>query len=338
MDSLLSQDEIDALLRQAADEGGDGAEGALEGALDEMVSEQPAAGPADIRRFDFTRPYSISRNFEKNLRSVCDNLAKSATVHFTNQFRANCVLEFRRLLLQTFGEYAQNLPNPTCVAGLTIAPLKGNSLYSMDLSLSFAMLKKLLGGPAEAETRKREYTEIELSIVRSIVTKFLELFRGACARIVDVDPRCTTLENNPAYLNALAPGDSVVVLDYAFHIDAVEGRLNFCIPIAGFEPVRSQFDPEQAGEARPAAEVRRDREVVRDLVEGTEVEAVAKLAELTLSLDQILHLEEGQLLVLPKPVDAPLTLEVEGRPLFEAVAGRLRNQRALRLAGRPREE
>jgi 2,3-bisphosphoglycerate-independent phosphoglycerate mutase len=76
-----------------------------------MVSEQPTAAAAEARPFDFSRPYSISRNFEKNLRSVCDNLAKAATVHFTNQLRTNCILEFRQLVLQTFGEYAANLPN-----------------------------------------------------------------------------------------------------------------------------------------------------------------------------------------------------------------------------------
>lgn len=334
MDSLLSQDEIDALLKQAADDSGPD----IEGALAVMEREAPAVATSDAVPFDFTRPYSISRNFEKNLRSICDNLAKAATVHFTNQFRANCVLEFQRLQLQTFGEYAANLPSPTCVASVALPPLKGNALFHLDLSLSYAMLKKLLGGAAEPETRNREYTEIELSIVRSIVVKFLDLLKASSARLVALDPRCQDLENNPSYLSSLAPGDSVVLLDYVFHLDSVEGRLSFCIPIAGFEPVRSLFDPEQSGEPRPAAEVRRDRELVRDLLEGSDVDAVAKLAETTLSLDQILRLEEGQLLVLPKPVDAPLVLEIEGRPLFEAVAGRVRNQRALRLTGRASEE
>lgn len=334
MDSLLSQDEIDALLKQAADDSGPD----LEGALAEMESETPPAASRGAVPFDFTRPYSISRNFEKNLRSICDNLAKSATVHFTNQFRANCALEFERLRLETFGEYAANLPSPTCVAAVSLAPLKGTALLNLDLSLSFAMLKKLLGGAAEAETRNREYTEIELTIVRSVVVKLLELFKTASARLVALEPRCLSVENNPSYLNTLARGDSVVVLDCVFRLESVEGRLNFCIPIAGFEPVRSLFDPEQSGEPRPVVEVRRDRELVRDLLEGSDVELVAKLAETTLNLDQVLRLEEGQVLVLPKPADAPLVVAVEGRDMFQAVAGRVRTQRALRLAGRVSEE
>jgi flagellar motor switch protein FliM len=334
MDSLLSQDEIDSLLAQAA---GDGSE-ELEGALAEMVSEQAPDDPAEVRAFDFRRPYSISHNFEKNLRSICDNLAKSATVHFTNQLRTNCVLEFRRLILQTFGEYAAGLPNPTCISVVTLAPLKGSALFYLDLSLSFAMIKKLLGGPAEAETRNREYTEIELSIVRSMIMKFMDLLRGAAGRLVEFDPHCVTVENNPNYLNSLAPGDSVVVLDCHFHLENVEGRLNFCIPIAGFEPVRVLFDPEESLEPRPAVEVRRDRALVLDLVGGTDVEAVAKLGELQLSMEQIMALEEGQVLTLDKPIDAPLALVVEGKPLWLGAAGRVHQHRALRLTERLSEE
>lgn len=334
MDSVLNQDEIDALLQQAAEEGSD----ELEGALDEMVSERSGTAATEVRAFDFSRPYSISRSFEKNLRSVCDNLAKAATIHFTNQMRGNCVLEFKRLVLQTFAEFAANLPNPTCVSTATLAPLKGSSLFYMDLALAFTMLKKLLGGPAEAETRNREFTEIETSIVRSLVLKFLDLFKGSASRIVALEPRYVAMENNPTYLNALAPGDSVVVLDYLFHLDGVEGRLSFCLPIAGFEPVLSLFDPEESAEPRPPAEVRRDREIVLDLVASTEVDVVAQLSELTLSLQQILALEEGATLVLPKPIDSPLVLAVEGKPLFHGAAGRVRQNRALKLTGRLSEE
>ena len=56
------------------------------------------------------------------------------------------------------------------------------------------------------------------------------------------------------------------------------------------------------------------------------------------TLEQILKLEDGQVLVLPKPVDAPLLLEIEGRPCFLAAAGRVRNHRALRLTGKCNEE
>jgi flagellar motor switch protein FliM len=332
MESQLGQEEIDALLAQAADGVGD----AMEGALAEMVSEQPAVGA--VRPFDFSRPYSISRNFDKNLRSLADNVAKAASLYYTNQFRANCMMEFRTIILQTFGEYQSNLPNPTSLTTLTLAPLKGSVLLHLDLALAFAMMKRLFGGPTEAETRLREFTEIELSVARSIVLKLLDLFKAAGARMVAMEPKIVALENNPTYLNVLSPGDSVVTLDFRFHLDNLEGALSFCLPMAAFEPVRALFDPEESSEPRPASEVRRDRELVFDLVQGVPVEAVVKLGDLGLTVERIMQLEVGDLLTLPRAVDAPLALEVDGRPVFLGTAGKVRQQRALKLTQRLNEE
>ncbi len=334
MDSLLSHAEIDALLRYAVAEDAD----KREGAVVERAHAVPGGTTRDVIPFDFTRPCGISRGFEKNLLNVCEALAKAGTAHFTNQFRVNCALEFLGLQLQTFGEYAAKLPTPTCVAVVSFAPLEGRALLHLDLSLSYAMLKKLLGGAAEPEAHYREYTEIELSIVRSILLRFVDLFKEACARLVALEPRILAVENNPAYANALAPGEGAVLLEYSFHLEAVEGRVGFCIPAASLEPVRGLFDPEQAGAAHQGPAAGPDRELVRSLLENIEVEAVAKLAETTVNAAEILRLAEGRLLVLNKPVDAPLVLEIEGLPLFTAIAGQVRQRRALRITGRNSEE
>lgn len=333
MDSLLSQDEIDSLLAQAAEEPA----AAIEGALEEMVSERPAGG-ADPRRFDFTRPYSISRNFDKNLRNIADSLGKSASLLFSNQFRANCLLEFKRIELQTFGEWSAGIPHPTCLCSVSLAPLKGSVLLHLDLALGFAFVKRLLGGPAEPETRLRDFTEIEAAIVRGVVLKLLDQLKAAAARLVALDPKFLALENNPSYLQTLPPGESVVVLDYLFHLDSLEGALNICFPIAAFEPVRALFDPEESGEPRPAQEIRRDRQTVLDVLRGTDTELVVKLGETSLTLDQVLRLEEGDLIRLDKPADSPLLLEIENKPLFLGVPGRVREKRALRLIERLAEE
>ena len=328
----LDQEAIGALLDQVAES----PEPALQGALDAMVSERPAEGA--VRPFDFSRPYSISRNFDKNLRSLADNFAKSASLFATNQLRANCTVEFRRIVLQTFGEYQSNLPNPTTLATVTLAPLKGSVLVNLDLSLAFAMIKRLFGGPTEAESCLREFTEIELSIVRSLITKQLDLLKSAGARIVTMDPKIVAIENNPTYLSVLSPGDSVVTLEFRQHVDNLEGDLSFCLPMVSFEPVRAQFDPEESAEIRPAGDVRRDRELVLDMVQGVPVEAVVKLSELEMTMGRIMQLEVGDVLPLPQPVDEPLALEIEDRPLLLGTAGRVRQQRALKVTRRLHEE
>jgi flagellar motor switch protein FliM len=108
--------------------------------------------------------------------------------------------------------------------------------------------------------------------------------------------------------------------------------------LTGFDPVRTLFDPDELVEMRSPTEVRRDRRQVLEVVQGTTAEVVVRLGELPLNVEQIMRLEEGSLLPLGKPVDAPLLVAIEGKTVFEGVAGRLHQNRAVKLTRRLNEE
>jgi len=311
----------------------------LHDAIDDvLLDELEGTSAPEIEVFDFNRPHSISRNFEQQLCNLAENFAKSATINFTNIFRVNTVLEFREMRLLTCSDYLANLGNPSFVANLTLAPLKGQALLHLDLGLCFTMLKKLMGGVAESEERTREFTEIERSIFRSLVLKILANLREASSRLMDMKPEFVSLENNPEYVRGVAVGDSMLVMAFRFKLDVVEGALEFAIPMPAFEPVRSLFDPEEKPELRSHAEQQQDQQQILDLIQGTRGEIVALLGQLETNLDTIMQWSEGDLIHLPQPVDAPLVVEVQGKSMFRAEAGRVRQNRAVKLTEKLNEE
>lgn len=305
---------------------------------DVLLDELEATSALEIEIFDFNRPHSISRNFEQQLCNLAENFAKLATINFTNIFRVNTVLEFRELRLLSCGDYLANLGNPSFVANLTLAPLKGQALLHLDLGLCFSMLKKLMGGVAEAEERSREFTEIECAIFRSLVLKILANLREASSRLVDMKPEFVSMENNPEYVRGVAVGDSMLVMAFRFKLDAVEGALELGIPMPAFEPVHSLFDPEEKPELRSQAEQQQDQQQILNLIQGTRGEIVALLSQLETNLDAVMRWSEGDLIHLPQPVDAPLVVEFQGKSMFRAEAGRVRQNRAVKLIEKLNEE
>jgi flagellar motor switch protein FliM len=303
--------------------------------LEELDDSEAAP---DIEVFDFNRPHSISRNFEQQLRNLAENFAKLATIDFTNIFRVNTVLEFSDLRLLTCGDYLGKLGNPTFVANITLAPLKGQALLHLDLGLCFTMLKKLMGGLAEAEGKLREFTEIERSIFRNLVLKILANLRDASTRLVDMKPEFVSMENNPDYVRGVAAGDSLLILAFSFKLDSVGGALEVGIPMPAFEPVRSLFDPEEKPELRSRTEQHRDRQQILESIQGTYGEVVAKLSEVDSNLETVMRWSVGDLIQLPQPVDAPLMVEIQGKPMFRAEAGRVRQNRAVKLIEQLNEE
>lgn len=326
------------------DSGGEGTDGGeepfgadLEQMLDQEGEEIEQEEEGD-GTFDFSRPHDISKAFEQNLRSVGENLAKMASVSFTNLFRANSSLEFTGLKLLGCGEYLAKLGNPTCISTVTLSPLQGRSLIHLELGLCFALLKKLMGGATEQEEMLREFTEIERHIFGNLIQRLLDLLKGASSRLVTMEPAFSGLENNPDYVTGVATGDTLAVLKFQFKLDTQAGRLEIGFPMSAFAPVRDIFDPQERREMRSPQEVKRDRHRVMETLQSTQAEIVIKLTELEAKLEQMMQLQEGDIFNLGQPVDAPLVVEVEGKPVFLAEAGRVHQKRAVKLTERISEE
>ena len=327
----------------AVDSDGDADAADLDTAAIDAVLEQQAevAGgrqEGGVRAFDFNRPFSITRTFEKNLQSICESFVKAAGLGFTNHFRANTGVEFQGIELCAYREFHAGLANPTCVSTVTLAPLKGQAVVNVDIGLMFSIMKKLLGGAIEAEVDLRKFTDIEMNVAQDVLGKLLDHFRTGVSRMIPITPRLLATENNPAYLSALPSGETVLLLEFVLTLDEIAGGVTFAIPLAAFESVRDVLDPEDLPELRSAEEVRRDRSCVLDLLQGTTAEVVVDLGSVDLNLRRIRDLAVGDMIQLETAVGSPLRLSVQGKPVFMSVPGKLNKNRAVRLTERIREE
>ena len=287
-----------------------------------------------ILPFDFRRPYNISKSFEKNMLTICESFAKTVSLSFTSMLRANVSMEHKSLKLSTFGDYVRTLPALSSVATLSLPPLAGPSLLLMDMGMSFIIMKRLLGGLIEEETNPRKFTDIEFGVARIIVTKILDAFSAATERTVPIQPELNGMENSPAYLGTMSNGETVILLEFQLDLDGVTGEIVLCIPLTAFEPVWEQFSPDESAEYRTLDEVRRDRTLVFDMLQITSSDVIVNLGEIQMPLSKVLQIKEGDVIPLHKSVNSPLTVEVQGKPLFKGTPGKLHNSRALRITER----
>lgn len=307
--------------------------------LDEVLNADSGAGDlGGQQQYDFNRPTTISRVFEQNLQAVAENFAKIGTIDFTNLFRVTTQVEHMGLRQSTYNEFVQELPNPTCAAHVTSAPLKGNWLVHIDLGLCFVFLKKLMGGSVESEDSVREFTEIERGINAGLVGRFTEIFRKATSKWVEVHPTFGNLENNPNYLSGIADGESMIILKFLVKVDNVEGQVEMAFPLAAFGPVRNIFDPEIGIEIRTSGELKEDRRRILEMVRGTTTELTAELAQMETSLEDIMKMKVGDVIKLPQGPEALLKIKIEGQDAWLGEAGRVGQNRAVKLAQKLKKE
>ena len=283
------------------------------------------------RRYDFNRPHNISRSFEHSLQAIGEAFAKTGTIDFTSLLRMTTTVEFKGLRQSTFAEYQAELPNPTCISMVTLSPLKGTSLVHLDLGLCFLFLKKLMGGLIDAEETLREFTEIERGINAGLVNRFLEILRKAAAKKLDIQPEFLSLENNPTYASGIAEGEMLIVLQFQVRLDTIEGPVEVVFPLSAFSPVKDIFDPQDVVDLRTPQELREDRRRVLEMIRGTDCEVMVQMAEIDTTLEAIMNLQVGDILRLPQSVEAPLKVHIEGQPAWLGEAGRIGQNRAVKL-------
>jgi len=329
-DDILGDFDLDAALDGAAD---------LELDLDTIMQADPDQEESgQARTFDFNRPHGISRRFSQNLQNIAEIFARNATVNLTSMLRANVVLEFGGINLRSLSEYRDGLPRTTCLAAVSLRPLNGQSLLNLDLGLCFVILKKLMGGRPDSEEKLRAFTEIERGILSHFLGRITDMLRVAAGKLVELEPELVALENNPDYISGITGGETLIILKFRLRLEAVEGCLDLGIPMSAFTPVREIFDPEEVQELRSPGEINQDRSQIMDLVQGTSSELVVHLGEVSMGLEQILALREGDLLHLPQALNSPLTVLIEDQAVFLAEAGRVNQNRAVKLVRKLEKE
>lgn len=324
--------DLDAAIGAAEDLAGEVDDGLgvdLEAVLNaESGDESLAGGP---RRYDFNRPHNISRSFEHSLQAIGEAFGKTGTIDFTSLLRVTTTVEFKGLRQTTFGEYQAELPNPTCVSMVTMAPLKGTSLLYIDLGLCYVFLKKLMGGTADAEDTLREFTEIERGINAGLVNRFTEILRKSAAKRIEIEPKFLGLENNPTYVSGISEGEMLIVLRFQVRLDTIEGPVEIVFPLSAFTPVKEIFDPQVVKDLRNSEELREDRRHVLNMIQGTDCDVMVQLSRIDTTLEEIMNMKVGDILSLPQGVDAPLKVFIEGQPAWLGEAGRIGQNRAVKL-------
>jgi len=239
----------------------------------------------------------------------------------------------------TYSEFIHSLPNPTNFNLISAEPLEGQLCLEISPLIIYPIIDRLLGGTNnELFIPQRPPTLIEQRLVGRINTKALASLTEAWNELVEVEFKIVEVESNPHLVQIVAPNEVVVVLGFEIKMSGRAGTMSLCIPFNVIEPVMGKLLSQGwlAYQRRTPAEDKSE-----DLARGigaTYVDLVAFLAETTITIDELLTLQPGDIIQTGKAVTGDMVMQIAGRNKFAGKLGKHRDSLALRISRRAEVE
>ncbi len=310
---LLTQEEVDALLM--------GLRGG-EIKIKEPTSEELQRAAEKYPRYDFKK---VGRFISKM------RLPALEVIHrrFSTDARSILSVALQKIMdismLDTtvgeFGNFIDNVPLPALFVVITMKPMRGFSLWVLEAPLVLAIIDILLGGQGRAiKAEGREFTRIEQRLIRRVLSTILKSYQTAWEPVIRIYPEIVRVESHPQFATIVPESDLVVYTRYDVDLGMISGKMYVAIPYSTLEPIKSQL---QAGYQPTSLEI--DRKWVERLVEQLKacpVSATVELGRVKLTLEELLKLKKGDVLVLnSSPYEESAVVYIQNIPKFWGIPG-----------------
>ena len=323
MSDILSQSEIDNLLKQLSD-----------GDLD--VDQIQGEDEKQVKNYDFSRPTKFSKEHLRTLEIIFEHYSRLVSTNLPVYLRKNVQVSVASSETVTFSEFSNALSNPSVLGIINFAPLNGNIIIEIATNLCYAMLDRMLGGSGQPLEKSREFSDIELTILQKLL--FTQLLREPWKNVVDISPVLSRLETNPQFAQVIAPSDMIAIVTLNMKIGDVEGMLNICLPFFTLEDVMDKLNTKYWFSTMQENHDEHYEEYIESMIRRVDVPIKAVLGKSTISVSDFLNLQVGDCIRLDSRVDTDMEVYVGNIKKFTALPGTEKDSYAVQITSVIREE
>ena len=325
MSDILSQNEIDALLKQLSD-------GDLD--MDQIQGEDEK----QVKNYDFSRPTKFSKEHLRTLEIIFEHYSRLISTNLPVYLRKNVQVTVASSETVTFSEFSNALSNPSVLGIVNFAPLNGNIIIEIATNLCYAMLDRMLGGSGQPLEKSRDFSDIELTILQKLLVMFTQLLREPWKNVLEITPVLSRLETNPQFAQVIAPSDMIAIVTLNMKIGDVEGMVNICLPFFTLEDVMDKLNTKYWFSTMQENHDEHYEEYIESMIRRVDIPIKAVLGKSTISVNDFLNLQVGDCIRLDSRVDTDMNVYVGNIKKFTALPGTDRDSYAVQITSVIREE
>ena len=327
MADVLSQNQIDDLLRSFSTDG--------DKVIEEIESQK---NEKKTKAYDFRMPKKFTKERLRVIDRIFENYARLLSSYFTGMLRLYCKVNVLQLEEQRYSEFSNALPEYVLMAILDLETNDediDDTVMIMQLSnpISFTLMDRLLGGNGSYVDINRDFTEIEIGLLRTIVEKLCSMQKEAWSSFIDINTSIASVETNARVIQSIAPDEIIIQIMLEVEIKDVKNTISICIPAMNLEQIMAKFNDKSLRSSRrldPLKETERKTEILQG-IKDVQLDVTAVLCETQVDLQDILHLQINDIIPLNTNINNNVIVKVGETTWFDGKLGAKNNRKAVRL-------
>ena len=314
-DQILSQEEIDALLGAMA-----------KGEVD--IEAEAVPQELKAKTYDLTSQRIIMRDEFYALGEVYDKFTGTLQGALSASLQRSIDVSLVSTEMVKYGDFIKAFPNPTCYNIFSMDPLIGSGLLAIETDLVFSLIDCMFGGDGKPLTQVRDFTLIELRMMRKFAVEVLANFEKAWDFLYPVKIALKKTETKSEFVHIVNSSELVMVIVFLLHGKEFSGHIYLCISYLMLEPIKEKLSSKYLREKDMAYAWKPQLE---NLLDDTSVVVVAELGRTVQSVNDLLNLQISDILKLNSGPDDLMTMKIAGVPKFFGFAGVAKGNRAVEI-------
>jgi flagellar motor switch protein FliM len=311
---ILTQEEIDALL--SAMERGD------------VDLDQEAKKDVEAAPYNLMSQNMVLRDQFSALEEVYDKFTRLMQDSLSSSLQESLTIEFVSTEMVKYKEFIGAFSSPTYFSLFSMDPLVGNALMCFEPNLVFSLIDSMFGGDGKPTTRVRDFTQIELRMIKKFAGDILAKFQKAWSSIYLLNMTLKKTETKPEFVQLVPPNDFMLIIVFAIRSPEFSGNFHIGIPYLMMEPIKEELSPKYLRK-KDTANIWSPQ--LKELLKDTHVTVIAELGKTTQTVRDLLNLQVEDVIKLKVGPDDPISISVDQVPKYEGYPGIIKGNRAVEI-------
>jgi flagellar motor switch protein FliM len=311
----LEQSEIDALFSRARE-----------------LQAAATKGQKKVVPYDPRRSNQLSEDQLAAVTTLHEGFARRVSNSLGAQVRSAFELRLVTVEQLAYREFLARTPDLTYFASLHVMPIDARAAVQLDIALAYPIIEAILGGSPSEPMEPRDLTEVEEQILETALLLIVQDLHNAWAPVLDLDFQFEQRQRSVQMQSTMHLGEKVLCLTFEARLLDTSANLALVFPAVVSNTLLRRLSAQWTNMERIPS--RHTRRRLREHITDGRFVADLSLPPCFLPIRQLVGLEPGKILTLPKRAHDPIHLNVAGKPMFLAYPVRHGANRAAKVVRR----